>query len=205
MNKMINERLLQLLKTNKEILTITKQINTYIQNDKQTLKIVDAIYVNYVKTCVKTSFNIDCFIEKLNEYLKRLKKNAKAKEKLKLEDINYFEYLEYEDSNIIYHVKYEQDNKGFIFLEYENELYPVRTVKWQRLKEQTMRYVNDYNPNNIQSHNKGSTYRIIIKAPRIKLEYNYSKKKYKSSYWDVDYNIKRHTRQNIAQCQQKGL
>lgn len=196
---MINGKFIQLLQTNKEVLKLTKQINSYIDNDKMTIKVVESIYVNYVKECVKTSFDINTFILKLNTYLKVLKKNQKAKEKLNIKDIYYFKYIEYSNQDIVYQVTYEQDKKGFIYLEYQDEIYPVRQLKWDRLKEQIMKYVINYNPNSIQLHMKGSTYQIIIKAPRIKLDFNYSAKKYNDSYWDVDYNIKRHTKQNIAQ------
>ena len=66
-----------------------------------------------------------------------------------------------------------------------------------------MRYIQEFNPNNMQNHSIGLTYKIILKAPRISVTYNYTRKKYKHSYWDLDYNIKRHTSQNILQFDKK--
>ena len=50
---MINGKFIQLLQTNKEVLKLTKQINSYIDNDKMTIKVVESIYVNYVKNVLK--------------------------------------------------------------------------------------------------------------------------------------------------------
>lgn len=200
---MINEKLIQLLQTNNDVLSIAKKMNSYIQSERKTLQIVDTIYVNYVSTCVKNTFQINDFIVKLNKCLKKIEANAKKHQELNIDDINYFEYFSYNDEEIIYHVIYKKDKNGFISLVFDDETIPVRLLKWNRFKEQVMKYIKDYNPNNIQNHNVGATYKIIIKAPRINLEYNYTRKKYKHTYWDLDYNIKRHTQNNIEQFKKK--
>ncbi len=203
MNKMINEKLIQILKTNEKVLELKQKINSYIQSERKTLQIIDAIYVKYVSTCVKSRFEINEFIKRLNKYLKQLEAKEKNHKKLKIDNINYFEYISYRDGEITYQVKYQEDKKGFVYLEYNNTIYPVRLLKWKRFKEQTMRYIQEFNPNNMQNHSIGLTYKIILKAPRISVTYNYTRKKYKNSYWDLDYNIKRHTAQNIIQFDKK--
>ena len=52
MNKMINEKLIQILKTNEKVLELKQKINSYIQSERKTLQIIDPIYVKYVSTCV---------------------------------------------------------------------------------------------------------------------------------------------------------
>ena len=115
MNKMINEKLIQILQTNEEVLGLKQKINSYIQSERKTLQIIDAIYVKYVSTCVKSRFDINEYIKRLKKYLKRLETNEKNHKKLNIDNINYFEYISYEDGEIAYQVKYQEDKKGFVY------------------------------------------------------------------------------------------
>ncbi len=196
---MANTKFIKLLQENEIVLKLAKIIKSHINNDKKTLNTMETIYINYAETCVKTTFEVEQYINILKNYIAQLETAVKNHQSL-ISDINQIlciEYCAFVDGEITYQVSYNNVRKEYIFLTFNNQEIPVRALKWERFKNQVMRYVSNFNPNNIQNHKKGQTYKIVIKTKQFILEYNYSKKLYYDMYWDLNYTITRHTVNNI--------
>lgn len=197
---MANARFVKLLQENETVLKLAKKIKSYINNDKKTLNTMETMYINYAETCVKTIFEVEQYIILLEDYVAKLELTAKNHQILvsNLNQIQYIEYVAYVDDKVEYQVSYSNMRKEYTFLTFDNREIPVRALKWDRFKNQVMRYVSNFNPNNIQNHKNGYTYKLIIKTKEFAIEYNYSKKLYYDMYWDLNHTIVRHTMNNIS-------